>query len=105
EPVAILAPQYFNHAHNDLLELILVGGLPAALLLAVFLAWLARQAFRVMRARHGGSSLTFARLGLAMVVILLLSSLVDYPFRTPLLAPLFAIGCGWLCDHSVGKHG
>jgi O-antigen ligase len=105
EPVAILAPQYFNHAHNDLLELILVGGLPAALLLAVFLVWLAKQAVRVVRARHGDSSLTFARLGLAMFVILLLSSLVDYPLRTPLLAALFAIGCGWLCDHPVGKHG
>jgi O-antigen ligase len=98
EPLAILAPRYFNHAHNDLLELILVGGLPAAALLVAFLAWLAKRAFRVLRARHGGASLTFARLGLTVTVMLLLSSLVDYPLRTPLLAALFAVGCGWLCD-------
>jgi O-antigen ligase len=105
EPLSLLSPQYLNHAHDDLLELVLVGGLPAAIVLLAFLIWLARGALQVWRAKRGGASLTFARLALSIIGILLLSSLVDYPLRTPLLAALFAVSCGWLCDYLSKQRG
>ena len=39
EPFALLKPTYFNHVHNDFLEVVLDAGLPGALLLCVGLAW------------------------------------------------------------------
>ncbi|MFI2901517.1 O-antigen ligase family protein, partial [Klebsiella aerogenes] len=50
EPYALLKPTYFNHAHNDWLEILLDGGLPAALLLVVALGWWLRASIRVWRA-------------------------------------------------------
>lgn len=96
EPFGLLRPQYLNHAHNDLAELVLSGGLPALALLLAFLAWVGMRAFAVLRASDGGRTVAFARLSLLMIAFLLLSSLVDYPLRTPLMAAIFAIACGWL---------
>jgi O-antigen ligase len=101
EPYELLAPQYFNHAHNDLLELVLTGGVPALVVLAWFLGWFATRAFALLRTRGGSSSAEFARLGAITITILLLSSLVDYPLRTPLLSAVFAIACGWIAANSA----
>ena len=99
EPDASLDPRYFNRAHNDLIELLLNGGLPAALLLIAFLtwfAWSARAAFARLATRS--PSLLLARLGAIMIAMMLLASLVDYPLRTPLMGVVFVIACGWLAD-------
>src|SRR5690606_34739815 len=85
-----------NHAHNDLLELALTGGLPALSILGWFVAWFGLNAASVLRQRDRSASTDFARLGVVMIVVLLLSSVVDYPLRTPLMAALFAMACGWL---------
>jgi len=103
EPMELLAPQYLNHAHNDLLELVLVGGLPAILVLAAYLAWLGIAAVRILRRRDGGLPLRLARLGMVTTIILLLSSLVDYPLRTPLLAAVFAIASGWISGYLAAE--
>ena len=42
EPTSALDLDYLNHAHNDLLEWVLTGGLPALLLLGAFLLWRGR---------------------------------------------------------------
>lgn len=96
EPFALLHPTYLNHAHNDVMELAISGGLPALIILAAFATWLGSRAFVVLRPGSPGRSVVFARLGLLIVVSLSLSSLVDYPLRTPLMAALFAVACGWL---------
>lgn len=103
EPDAILGPQYFNRAHNDLLELALTGGLPALILLGLFLSWVAIRTIAAFRAstRHNPDAL-LARLGAIMVVILLSASLVDYPLRTPLLTAVFTLACGLLVNRSEG---
>jgi hypothetical protein len=103
EPFELLSPQYLNHAHNDLVEIIIVGGLPAAMVVVAFLAWLARRCAPLLRGTRGRSSLSFAWLGAAMIVMLLLHSLVDYPLRTPLMAALACIACGWLADSRAGS--
>ncbi|WP_395613875.1 O-antigen ligase family protein [Allosphingosinicella sp.] len=97
EPDSALSPFYFNHAHNDLIELALTGGIPALLLLAGLLFWWLRRAFGAWRPLRAPSPATvFARLGASIMLILFLASLVDYPLRTPLMATIFAIACGWL---------
>lgn len=98
EPDSILINSYFNHAHNELLELAIMAGLPGLLLLAALLIWWGTAtiaAFRGGNRREG--PLRVARLGSCVVAFLLLASLVDYPLRAPLMAAVFAIGCGWLC--------
>lgn len=89
-----LNPRYFNHAHNDLLELFLTGGIAAGLALAAFFAWLVIQGRRILR---GGSSdqILFAKMGALVMCLLMAASLVDYPLRTPLLSAVFAMACGW----------
>lgn len=93
EPDRLLHPQYFNHAHSDWLELVLTGGAPAALVLAAFVVWTLVIASRVLRDRADRKG--YGGLGIGIVLILGAASVSDYPLRTPLLAVLLAIGCGW----------
>ncbi|HYD25615.1 MAG TPA: O-antigen ligase family protein [Croceibacterium sp.] len=98
EPEALLSPSYLNHAHNDLLEVVLAGGLAALVLLGLFVAWIARRGIVALRRSDGRTTGRLARLALGMIAMMLLSSLVDYPLRTPLLAVICAVACGWLAD-------
>jgi O-antigen ligase len=85
EPSAI-SGTYVNHAHNDLIEALVEGGLPAMLLLAAFLLWWSRRAFQVWRQtdRQVAKAATIAS------AAILAHSLVDYPLRTPAMAAIFA---------------
>jgi O-antigen ligase len=99
EPDNALSTQYMNHAHNEIIELAITGGVPALLLLGVFLVWYVRSSTRVFRDISKGSpSRLFGRLGSVTVFLLLIASVVDYPLRTPLLAVLFTIACCWLAQ-------
>ena len=91
EPYSDLKPTYLNHAHNDLMELLMTGGLAAAALLLGFLVWYVRRSIEAVRA---GDRL--ALLGAVFVLVLLLASTADYPLRTPLLACLFGLCVTWL---------
>jgi O-antigen ligase len=96
----MLSPFYINRAHNDWLELLLSGGLPAFALLALFLVWWLRCARSLLRKTVRRT--TAGRLGvtgLAISSILGLASTVDYPLRVPSLACLFIVGLVWI---SVG---
>lgn len=97
EPDSLLGPTYLNHAHNDLVELALTGGAAGLLVLALFVIWWAAASGRWLL-RYDGKLLSadFARLGAIMILLLLGASLVDYPLRTPTLAVVFTIACGWL---------
>lgn len=94
-----LSLHYFNNAHNDLLELAITGGLPALLVLAAFLLWLARSTL-VAFSRNGaaGSRQFMARGAIIALVMLLLASLSDYPLRTPVLGAIFALLCVWVAQ-------
>lgn len=97
EPDALLKPTFFNRAHNDLLETILSGGIPALLVAIAFAGWWVRQAARAWR---GGMSYQamFPRLGAVITAMLILASAVDYPLRAPLAGIVFALGCCWLAQ-------
>jgi O-antigen ligase len=96
EPDAALKNTFFNHAHNELLELLMTAGLVGAALLIAFLAWWMVATVSALRVRSHTETTRLAVLGSIVIAILLAASLVDYPLRTPLLASWFAIACGWL---------
>ena len=86
EPLSFVGPKFFNHAHNDYLELWLeTGWLGVAAVVAVA-AWFVANAARAWSAR--GSSL--ARAASVGVLALAAMSSVDYPLRTEAVAALFA---------------
>jgi O-antigen ligase len=90
-----------NHAHNDLLEFVLEGGIPAVLLLLAFLAWFGVRLVSVwLREKRRdplaqGASIT--------VLIVLLHSLVDYPLRTAAVATLFGFCLALLARGETGS--
>jgi hypothetical protein len=93
EPDAQLSTTYLNQAHNEPLQLAIEGGVPAVILLAIFCWWWTRTAMRAARSRESVTRRALAMAAITVTVILMASSLVDYPLRTPLLGALFAIAC------------
>src|SRR3546814_18506461 len=83
EPFRLLKPTYFNHAHNDFLEVVLDGGLPAALLLLVAIGWYAIASIRAWRA--SGRHSVLPTLGSSILLLVFVASAFDYPARTPML--------------------
>jgi O-antigen ligase len=90
---SLLSTIYLNQAHNEPVQLAIEGGLPALLLLILFLGWWLHASVRAVRPRGSESRRALATAMTAVTLILLLSSLVDYPLRTPLLSGLFTIAC------------
>lgn len=99
EPMALLKPTYFNHAHNDFLEIVLDAGLPGLLLLLAALGWWAQATFRAWREKADRYHV-MPRLGSAMLLLIMLASLVDYPARTPMIMAIVVIAAVWLSDHA-----
>jgi len=99
EPESFLHPQYMNHAHNDFVQFLLEGGIPAAIIAIVFLAWFGKTAWRLGRGEAGHGLATASA---AMIVLLMLASLVDYPLRVPSLMAVFAFACSYLHLASLG---
>ena len=95
EPFNLLKRTYFNRAHNDVLEIVINSGIFGALLIAVVVAWWVRASVRVWRSKSG-SGILMARLGSAMLLILLLASLTDYAARTPIMMAIIMIAAFWL---------
>lgn len=86
---------YWNHAHSDLLQIVMEGGLPAAVLLLLFGMWLAGTVISIYRTTEPGDAARVHCFAMSLIVVLLLAhSLVDYPLRTAALAAMFAMACG-----------
>lgn len=95
EPVSMLNPHYFNHAHDDFLEVLIEGGVPAAILLALALGWwLWRSGTIWLRPRVEGT--TLAKLGSVVILLAALASIVDYPVRTPVMMAIVALAACWM---------
>ncbi len=90
ERIADLIPQIVNRAHDDLLEIVLEGGLASLALLLGFVVWLCfgtRRALVGEREADGRQ----ARAGVIVIWLLLLHSVVDYPLRTIALESVLAL--------------
>jgi O-antigen ligase len=99
EPIWNLSPQYLNHAHNDLLELIIESGVVGALLLGIFFVWWLRRALSIWRSNaRAGRHLVLSRTATLATGMMLIASLSDYPLRTPLMAIVFALCCCFMIN-------
>lgn len=120
EPDHLISADYFNHAHNDVAEILLEFGLPGLLLMLVGVlgwAWSVQRLWRLPQNDPGPVSTVhlFGWTGAAILLILGLGSLVDYPFRTPSLAALGTMAAMWMAwaagaerastTRTVGKSG
>ena len=116
EPLGQVSPLSVNHAHNDFLELILEGGLPAGILVAAGLIVLIvalvsgwhRGGDRTASDRQDGDRHASTRqdratlvAGGAAIALILLFSLVDYPLRMAGIAGLFGAALGLIA--AVGR--
>jgi O-antigen ligase len=96
ESLEAVAPQIFNHAHNDYLELLLEGGLPAVVLMLVFTGIMAAALIRSLNERLPAEQSVVKLAAFVGILILLAASIVDYPLRMPALSVLFALLCAIL---------
>lgn len=98
EPFFFLNDRYFNHAHNDALEILIEGGLPAALIALAALVWLSSASLRIWRAPYSADRphQLYGLVASAALWIVLLASLVDYPLRTPALAAWAAVAAAFV---------
>lgn len=87
EPSDLLMPYYVNHAHNDWAQLAIEGGLPAILLLAALLLWIAKSMVDLGRAGQAKSEQII--FWAVCLVIIAGAELVDYPLRTPVFQATF----------------
>ena len=93
EPMEFLQPAYFNHAHNDFLEVAIDGGIFGIALLCAAFFWWALRSFRVWL-REPDNRL--GQIGSALILLVAIGSAVDYPARTPIIMALIMIAAGWL---------
>lgn len=102
EPVNLLAIAYFNHAHNDFLEVVLDAGFAGLLLLAAALLWWVWATLRAWRSGATGDEM-LPRLGSAILLLVMAASVVDYPARTPMIMAVLVLAGAWLADQSAER--
>jgi O-antigen ligase len=94
EPFDVLQMTYVNRAHNDYLEIVLNAGLPGLLLLIAAFGWWLAASLRVWRA--GEDAPQMAKVGSAMLLLVFIASLSDYPSRTPMMMAIIILSASWL---------
>lgn len=95
ENLDLMGDAFLNHAHNDLLELLIEGGLPMAALIAAGLISMAVRLWRLVAAGRTVEPVT-ALTGLTIIALALVHSLVDYPLRMHSLAAVAAVALAFL---------
>lgn len=101
EPFDLLKLSYFNHAHDDFLEIALDAGLPGLALLLAVIVWGVVAAIRAWRSPSGCSQ---AKLASLMLLVICIASVVDYPARTPMIMAMIVISGIWL-SHTGPRRG
>jgi O-antigen ligase len=97
EKIQELSPVYLNEAHNDWLQIVIEGGWPAVALAAAFVGWVLFRAVTAIRQRATNDpreKLAFVAV-LAMIAV---GSLVDYPLRVPIMMMVIAFIVSLLGD-------
>lgn len=93
EPDNLLRPTFSNHAHNEALEILFTAGIPGATLTLLALVFLGVAFWRALRA--SGDAALLKRLGIAVIILLAIASISDYPVRTPILSAVFVLAAIW----------
>lgn len=96
EPFDLLKPTYFNHAHNDWLEIVLDTGVPGLLLLVCGVLWWGMASVRAWR-----TDALVPKTGSAIVLLIMAASVFDYPARTPAILAILTLAALWLAGVGV----
>ena len=99
EPQELLRPQYLNQAHNDWLQFLIEGGIPAlliALVTAIGFAMLIIQKAKNWSVSKS-SNILFV-MCVAIIFFMLATSIGDYPLRVPTIMAISAVLCCLLFD-------
>lgn len=97
EPDALLGPTYMNHAHNDWLELVQTGGIPALALLLTGIAWAALRTGKYSWSKAiPDDCRRLGQVGACFLILAGMGSIGDYPLRTPSLASVAVIALVWI---------
>jgi putative inorganic carbon (hco3(-)) transporter len=102
EDVAQVGTTYANHAHNDLLELVIETGLPGLAVLCLFQVWLVKRSWLLWNSNRADNLVALSA-SLAVFAVLL-HSLVDYPLRTGAISSLIAL-CSVLMSRQSEARG
>lgn len=95
EPLGLLKPTFFNHAHNEYLEVVLDAGLPGLLVLMAALSWWAWTSLSSLRSKDRG---VLPGLGAGILLLVIVASVSDYPARTPMIMAVLVIAALWLSE-------
>ena len=93
-----------NEMHNDWLQIVMEGGLPAVLIAATFLLWFARRILALWRADPSDVGLSrFARAASFSMILLMAHAAVEYHFRQIAIQALFALCAALVLPGADGK--
>jgi O-antigen ligase len=95
ENLDLVTSAYLNHAHNDLLELLIETGLFGGALLGVALIAILAQLWKASRISSRAQA-TASLGGASILAILFLHSLIDYPLRADAIAAVAGLAVGLL---------
>ncbi|MBL0946712.1 O-antigen ligase family protein [Brevundimonas sp.] len=95
EPVDTLRAAYFNHAHNDYLQMWLTTGWMGIALIVATWVWWARRSWSAWRAGTGLER-DLQRAASVALLVIAAHSAADYPMRTETIAVIFALCCAVL---------
>ena len=96
-----IANVYANHAHNDLLEVCLEGGIVTVLLLVTFLIWFGLRSANVWRRSPTDVrtiDVLLMRAATIVIPLIIAHSFFDYPLRTGAMMAVFAFSCALLVE-------
>lgn len=94
EPFSLLKPTFFNHAHNDWMEIVMDAGLGGAIVLVAAVLWWVRNSIRAWRFADNA----MPKLGSAVLLLVMVASAFDYPARTPTMMSVIVIAALWLAE-------
>lgn len=101
QPHDMIQNVYANHAHNDVVEVWLEGGVAALILMVVFVAWLALRFKKLWWQPPADIRLIdilLARAATLAIALVMVHSLVDYPLRTDAMMAVVAFSCALLIE-------
>ena len=91
EPQELLRPSYLNQAHNDWVQYLIEGGVPALLITLGAVFWLATRLWLLAKNWRAANQTKYRVLAcFAVIMFVVAASIGDYPLRVPSIMAIFA---------------
>jgi O-antigen ligase len=100
-PQDAISNAFVNHAHDDLLEVWLEGGVISLCLIAAFATWFLLRSAKIwwrVSDNIRATDLLLARAATIVVPLIIAHCAVDYPLRTGSIMAVFAFSCALLIE-------